>query len=655
MDDKERRELIDKIMSVDSDAKVARVASTVFMNKGTKEEAKYFLDYLDHYNPNIRRLARSIVGQMGLTEACEILINEFNDAVGSLTFMPDVELKESDYYPNLIEILETVFSILKAEGCKNDEFLKSIEMIFKRTKNEDLRFTLIKLLALLGDQIDYFLNIYEELTEKERRALYYVYTYVEDPRSLEIYRKGFGDDKNFDYVIANLLNFQNGKKMLSDELLTLSNYNKQVVLKKLRDGEHPEFNDVLIKLLNDKNKFLVEIAIEILKNNIKDEPESLQPFISTIETGYSPEGIAGSLEIVAHCVKHSPEDIYLSGLEQQPSPKNKNIILDFFIEQLKENLKPTDELTEKVLPKLLVYFDNYSKDREELILSIFKIITSLRFPVASRLRSLKKTIIKFKQEFDKRFTTQFRNNMGEFLVKLNQMIARFEETENKLKNVTVLFDIDHQRIDHDRMLKLKDQLAEIELNDDEIRARLVEFLVDMYKLSKIDWKIKSVSVELLGDYGGPNELPLLIEASEKESSLAVKVNAQKAVKNIEERNAAAIQYVLIVEPLPFLQKKLSDFFKSQAFKVALLTDVSRFDEVANAPFRYLVISESLLTDDQLTPKVFDYLDEHFDTALIIVTAKPEEMAAFEDIPNVKFLKKPFNDETLKEVITENHN
>ncbi len=43
MEEKEKKELLTKILNVDSDPKMARVASTVFINKSDKEEAAVFL------------------------------------------------------------------------------------------------------------------------------------------------------------------------------------------------------------------------------------------------------------------------------------------------------------------------------------------------------------------------------------------------------------------------------------------------------------------------------------------------------------------------------------------------------------------------------------------------------------------------------------
>lgn len=649
MDAKEKKELIDKILGVDNDAKSARVAATVFINKALPEDAKFFIDYLDHHSPAVKKVVRHVLGQVGVVEACDSLVKEFDEVVGKMTFLPDAELKEQEFYLNLIDILETIFAIMRNGGCGSPEFIDRLDTVFKKTKNEDLRFAMIKLLGLGGGRLDYFLQIFDDLTEKERRGLYFVYTVVPDPKRLDVYRRGLSDERNFDYVVTNMLTFDEGRACLSEELLSLGNYNKQAVLKKLRDNKCPDFNDVLLKLLGDKNKFLVEMSIEILKNNITSEQE-LGPFIKMVESGYSPEGINGALEIIAHCSKKaSPVDIYLSGLEKQPSNKNKNIILEFFIEQFKGNLKPTEELTEKVLPKLLVYFDSYGKDKEDLYLSIFKIIPSLRYPNSGLLRNIKHKIVAFKKEYESRLAGPFKNNMGEFLVKINQLVGRFDEAESKKKNVSILFDIDPIKIDHPRMMKLKDQLDNLDM-DDTMHQKLVDFLVAAFDNTRVDWRVRSEAVQLLGDYGGPAQIARLQEAGETESSLAIKVNAQKAAQKIEERCEAQIQNVLIVDPLPYVQKKLSELFKARAYKVFVLPNTESFARVAEAPFRFLAVSDALMENESFTQQVFDYLDENFETILIIITAKPDLLEQFEGIPNIRFLKKPFNDELLDEAL-----
>ncbi len=649
MDEKEKKELIDKILSVEKDSKLARVSATVFINKATKEEGKFFLDYLSHHNSNLKKLARSIVSQLGVAEAFELLIQEFESVVASLTFYPDSELADSNYYANLIEIMETIFTVARVENLKNDKFLARIDDLFKRTKNEDIRFTLIKLIGLLGDKFDFFMLIFKDLSEKERRALYYVYSVVTHPKRMELYKKGLEDEKNLEYVVSSLLSFPEGRVMLSQEFLSFTNYHKQIVLKKLQDGKYPEFIDVLTRILSDKNKLLSEMAVEVLKNNLNND-EAIKPFITILETGYSGEGVSGALEIISHVVKRNQEDIYLQALEVQPSAKNKDIILEFFIEQLKGKIRVTEELGEKIIPKLIIHFDNYAKDKEDLYLSIFKLIPMLRYSNANMLRALRKKIIQFKKDFESRMPGPFKNNIGEFVVKLNQLASRFDESEAKVKNILLLFDFDPLKIEHARMMKLKDQLQEIESFEDQHKLRLMEFLVKLLDVPRIDWKVKSVAVELLGDYGRTNEIAKLMEVVDKESSLAVKVNAQKAIKKIEERHAAIMSYVLVLEPLPYIQKKLVEFFKAHAFKTVVINETEKFNEISQIPFKFLIISESLMINDEFTQKVFDFLDENFESTLVIVTANPDLLDPFRDIPNVKFLKKPFNDEQLNEII-----
>jgi len=564
MEEKEKKELIAKILNVNSDPRNSRVAVTVFINKATPEEAGYFLDLLQHHHPAVKKIARFIVGQKSLVKALEPLLREFYNVVGTLNFMPDEEYKESHYYPNLIEILETIFNICKEKSIQDKDFYTKVVQIFKNTRNEDLRFTLIKLLGLMGGQFDYFLEIYNDMTEKERRALYYVYTMVEEPGRLQVYKKGLEDDRNFEYVISNMLSFEQGRLALAEALLSLGSLKKQTVLKKLlqTEGKYPVFNNAMIKLLSDDNKFLAELAIENLKNSAFLQLE-LAPLIEIIETGYSPQAIRGAMEIIAHFDKKNPEDIYLKGLEKQHSPRNKQVILEFFFKELKNNIKQTGELTEKVLPRLMVFFDDYSKEKKDLFISIFKIIPLLEFPSGVRIRAVKKKIITFEQEFAEQLSNTIENKLAEFLVKIDQIARQFEKSESKLKNI----------------------------------------------------------------------------------------KTQNAIKKIEEKDADETQSVLILEPLPYIRKKLNEFFKSRAYRVFNLNEAARFGDIITKVFRFLVISDSLL-DEEFTRQVFDYMDTNLDTILIIVSVNPDSLLdIFKKGTNIRFLKKPFNDDQLNEVIT----
>lgn len=130
------------------------------------------------------------------------------------------------------------------------------------------------------------------------------------------------------------------------------------------------------------------------------------------------------------------------------------------------------------------------------------------------------------------------------------------------------------------------------------------------------------------------------------------MNARESIKKIEEKHADETQSVLILEPLPYIRKKLNEFFKSRAYRVFNLKEVARFGEIIIKPFRFLVVSDSLL-DEEFTRQLFDYVDTHLDTILILVTPNPDDLDIFKEITNIRFLKKPFNDDRLQEVITGN--
>ena len=191
----------------------------------------------------------------------------------------------------------------------------------------------------------------------------------------------------------------------------------------------------------------------------------------------------------------------------------------------------------------------------------------------------------------------------------------------------------------------------VEFLDEDTSVKLVRFLAKLAGLEKIDWKVKTVVLDLLAEYGGAGEIPVLTKVIETETSLAVKVNAEKALKIIEEKHADDMEPVLVMEPLPYLQKMLNEFFASKLFKVNVVTETTKFSETLESgeSFKYVVISENVFTPE-LSQEAFNYLDEHPDTTLIIVTADMQKMAAYQDLPGVKFLKKPFNQEVLAQLI-----
>ncbi|MCP4214750.1 MAG: hypothetical protein GY765_08830, partial [bacterium] len=48
--------------------------------------------------------------------------------------------------------------------------------------------------------------------------------------------------------------------------------------------------------------------------------------------------------------------------------------------------------------------------------------------------------------------------------------------------------------------------------------------------------------------------------------------------------------------------------------------------------------------------VLDYMDTNYETELVIVTADIEKVSGFQNVPNVKLLKKPFKSESIAQLL-----
>jgi len=641
MDEKEKNILINKILNASKDLKSARVAASIFINKSTDDEAKFFIDYLDSEDNHVRKLVRYIIGQKGIIDALPQLMALLNKEIQNLTFIPEEEYKESAFYPNIIDILESIFSIVKENNIKDDELLNKLFEIFKRTKNEDLRFTLIKLICYLGDKIDYFLKYFDDLGEKEKRALYYVYSFKEDPNRLKIFEKGLNDDKNFEYVIANLLKFEQGRIFLNEKLVQMNNFKINIVLKAMLDGSYPELEPALLKLLNNESKYIINLAIENLKKTI-DENFPIEQFIFFLENNYSTDMIKSSLEIVEEFKPDEAIDIFLNALEKQPLVQNKAVIIDYLTELIKREGIKDIELSKRILNDLIHNFDTYSSKHDDLYVSILKLIVLLKFESSNEAKWLKSKLIKFLKTYENGMTKSVKNNISEFFVKLNQIISRFEEAESKIKDLLVLFNIDVNKIDYERIVKLKKQLEEIEYLDDENRNNLEQFLYKVYKESNEDWKKREIVVELLSIYGDKETLKFLKQVYEKESSLGVKLAAQNAIKNLY-RNLKVVNNILIIENLFYINKLIKDYFESELYKVFNLSNADELNNLKNKEFDFVFISENIF--DNLNDEKKDIL-EKISKKIVIIASKIERYNNL-DMNKYSTLKKPFNREVLE--------
>lgn len=648
MKESEKRNLIDRILKAAEDPKGARVSASVFINNATREDAMFFLDYLGGTDAGQKKMARFIVGQFGLAEAIAPLLQELHQAIGSFTFLPDAEYKESIFYPNLIEIFETLFTIIRRENLKNDDLLTLSEDVFRKTTNEDLRFTLIKLIAYLGDRFDFLMTLYPKMGEKERRAMYHIYAVVEAPERLKLFRAGLVDERNFEFVVSNLLKFNAGKELLRRELPGLSGMNRQAVLKKLQDEYIPELEESLLFILeNDDNKYTIELAAEILKNSTNPH-FPLDTIRNLAATSFSPDIVKSTLEIIEHFEGKEAAKTLIGAFSSQTVQKNRILILDHLQKQVKGDQGLSEENSRLLEPLLLPIFDTLSQEKEELYIAVMRILPQLFFPHSGAVKAVRRRVVDFLKNAEDIISTTLKNNLGETIGRLNHIIQRLEEAEAKVKKIFMLFEVEPERIEAERLTKLREQLRELEQIDADSLQKLREMLIQIHEKSGDDWKKRSITVELLGEYGREEDLPRLQQILVSESSLGVRVTVQNAVKRLRERFDLGEDLAVVIDPLFYICKVIGDTLKEKHYQVICLKAPREFDVVTDQRFKYIFFSDSFLAE---LPRMFNYLSSHRTCTLVLVSAAPENHTALvQQHPGVKILKKPFNNDTLNALL-----
>jgi len=647
MDEHEKKTFIEKILNVAKDAKASRVATKIFINRATREEALFFIDYLESSDILIRKVARQIIGQMGLTEALDKLIGEFYQITEGMTFLPDEEIKDNLFFINLSELLETIFLIYKSQTHKNEELLKKIDEIFIRTKSEDLRFSLIKLLGILGDRIDLFLKLYSDFTIKEKRALYYIYSFINEPRKSKIYELGLSDKDNFEFAISNALLSPEGQQVVNSNLLKLTDSERRVVLTKLLEGKYPNFQETLITLLNVDNKYIIELAAENLKKSMK-LPFPIKKFKEIINTGYSPDLIKNGLKLINNFVKKNVAEIYLEALNKQALFTNKIIILEALFNKLKLDKKITEKFSNMIKQPLLDYFTNYKQDKDEFLISILKLLHMLKFSNSVTYKKIRKDIIAFAKHNEDKITKVLKNNINESITRINTLIARVEKTEKKIGDITVLFDLPPDSIDIERFEKLKIQLEELEFFDDEFILEFTEFLNKIHDSAKDDWKKRATVIKLLGSYGAPSIIRKLKLIIKNETSLGVRVSAENALDNIKSRYEVEDETVLLLIPLFYINKLLNDFFSNKGFKIIDIKEIEQLAHITSKNISHVFVSDSFIKEKTID-HILELLPEE-EHKLIITTAKPEQLNYTNDNYKFEILKLPFKSDKLESLI-----
>ena len=648
MKEKEKQDLIQRILGVTKDRKSARVAASIFVNRADGRDAAFFLDYLDHPDMMIRKMARGILAQMGVWEAWPLLWKEWQDAVGSLTFMPDEEYREERFFSNLTEILEGLGTLAQKKGYQDVARYRELEKIFLRTHNEDVRFGLIKLMALLGGQEAYarLMEFYGDYTDKERRALYYIYAYVPVEGRMELYKKGLKDPANHEFALTNMMGFSEGRAMLAADLARMDLSAKQLVLRVLQTEKHPDFIEPLIEMLGGDNRFVAEGSAELLKDLLGGGGAGAFPrerFQEMVATGYLPHQVQSAMNLLRHALGPKAVDLLLDALSRQALYPNKAIILEGIFLCLKEQKRVPSHLGGRLVELLLPAFDSLSEEREPFQLTALKVFSHLDLAQSLQLKTLRKVLLGFFRQHEASLSVTLKNNMTETLGRIGQSIARAEQDEQKRRDIELLFDLPLEKLEASRMERLGEQIEEAGVGDEAFRERLDRFLQDVYARAGEDWRKRTETVKLAGRFGGPNLHPWLLDVAREDGSLGVRVAAQGSAEQCAARWDLEARRALVQVPLFYLRKLIGDACQEMHLPVVLVegSEPLLSGEVPRAQVVFL--SEELIPGAD--PAAYlETLRSRTDAKRVVVVVGESE--AWRDIvlPWLVLLKKPFRQE-----------
>lgn len=645
MKDAEKRVLIDRILKASADAKGSRIAASVFINHATAEDAAYFLQYLDSADPPQRKAARQIVGAFGLTEAIPVLQKELAGVIGSLTFLPEAEFREAQFYPNLVDIFETLFAIVRTNRAKNDELLALAEGVFPRTTNEDLRFTLLKLIAFLGDRFASLFALYPSLSDKEKRALYYVYSLIEAPDRGQLYQAGLADEKNFDFVVANMLKFPEGERLLMEALPDMGDSGRQVVLGKLLDQPVEGMEEALIDLIQGEgHKYTIDLATEVLKKSTSPQ-FPLTRFRSFLNEGASADLVRSAMEILAHFDPSGTPAVLVEAFAKQPHLRNRTLICERLVHLIKGERLLAEKMAGPLLNVLLPVFDHASGEYEEYLVAVCRLLSILVYPHSGALKNARKKVLEFFKGHEASLTPVVKNNIGELIGRFHTMLARLEESEERIQNILRLLEVDAGRIDADRLQKLRDQLRELPVIDPESAEKLRRFFFELHRSGGEDWKKRRIAFELLGDYGLPDDLPAIRRIAAGEASLGVRTAAAEAIKAIAGRFSLPPPRILVLETLPYVQKLLGDFLTARLYDFRLARTIEEAGLERQEEFSHIFVSEAPWGEWN-RPRWLVYARTHHATRLIRLVPPALEGDEPPGSP-ILTLAKPFKAEDLE--------
>ncbi len=648
MNETELKNLRDRILKAASDPKGARIAVSVFNNQARREDALFFLDYLASNDPAQKKMARLVLGNFGVLEALPPLVEEIEAAIGHLTFLPADESREAVLFPGLIEAFETVFAIIRAGEVKDRELAEKCEEIFKKTRNEDLRFTLIKIILFSKQNFDFFLELWPKLSDKEHRAVYFTSSLVNDPARSKVFQLGLQDENNFEFAVSNMIRSPEGIDLLAAVLPGMEDAQKQIVLNKLNDEKIYALEEALINIIrDDKNRYITDLAVEILKKGKKDS-FPIEMFLGFLNTGYTAEMVRSSLELVEYFLQGDAVSSLINALEKQPLFKNKSLILEKLVKVVKTHHGLDGELSQRILAILMPYFESYSEEKEDLLITILRILPQLLYSGSIQLKNVRRRLLEYVKFHEAGISVPLKNNFQEGLAKLSQLSGKFEESEAKTRKLLLLFDIDPHKIESERISFLKEELKEIDSLGDEFQQKLEQYLVSIVGDEKQDWRKRALSLELLGDYGKRNSIELLQNLARTEKSLGVKVSAQQAVKRIRQRWHLPEPALLLLESIFYAVKLITDFCLANEIKCLCLKDISEFPAHAEQEFETIMLSDAFLGRPEIK-QLSDYLAARKQVRLLIMTADPQKVPS-DLLPAHTILPRPFNAANLADIL-----
>ncbi len=645
MNEADKRALIEKILKAGQDIKSARIALAVFNNQASPEDARFFLRYLDSEDPAQRKMAQAIIAHFALPEALPLLMSEVNKIVGGLTFLPDAAYKEELFYKTIVEIFETIFAICRKNNLQNEDLLHLALEIFKKTTNQDLRFTLIKIIAFGQDYFDYFFNLYEKFSEKERRALYYSYAIIDHPARQQLFIRGLKDEKNYEFVVANLLNFKSGKELLADHLLKTNSENRLKALKQMEEADISGLEEVLIELLADENRYVADLSAELIKKNraLKFDPERFKQLVAGSALTNL---VRNGLEIL-ECYQFADfHEILFSALQNQPVARNKALILEKLIKRIKGKRTIDLAFSQQLCQTLLVYLEGFHPDREELIVAAARALLMIKYQNSQQLKTVKKTLLELEKELAAKNETKLKNNIVEALGKLNGLIAHYEESELQVKALKHIFELPQERIGAERLQKLKEELEQLNFLDEQAENQLHNFLIAAYESAENDWKKRAIAVELLQNYSSPQDLPFMQNIALSDQSLAVRVAAEKTVAVIREKYNLLPQIIGIFENSFYLKKLLLEYLANKDFRIVEIGEQAQLDSLLEGPLNILFIDENLLNKE-----IINFFQSHPEKNMVIICSEIAKIADLLACKNIQALSKPIKKDEIEEILS----